>query len=391
MQDFSTVVQTDSDSSTSSFREGHAQPWLRAWGQWLFSNCPNRALRIRRSLLAAQVYLAGIWVSEYALRHWDVDVPAIRGFQICSVLGSLLFYLLLRTGWSERLQDPSLTAVQIVFAQTMAAWAYSIVYPVRGALLLLQFMVVYFSLFKLKQRGQLAISCYGLLIMGFTMLLMNHLQPGRFVYQNELVHFVILATTLPSVTVLGQQLTSMRQRMKRQQIDLQDAVQRIQELAHRDELTGLYNRRYMLDMVRQHAKLHGRSERPLCLALIDLDHFKRVNDQFGHHIGDDVLRAFAHEARTALRETDLLARWGGEEFLLLIPDTDIEHASRGIERFRTRLRHTPITPEAPALRTMFSAGLTQFQPDDCVESVIERADKALYEAKERGRNCTVTR
>ena len=368
-----------------------APTWLKALGHRFFGNDPAMALRIRRNVLATQVYVAGVWVAEYALRHWNTDVWQTRGFEISTMLMCTLFYLLIRTGWSERLSDPSLTAVQIVYAQTMAAWAYTIVYPARGALLLLQFMVIYFSLFKLKQRGQLLISCYGLSIMGLAMVTMTHLHPERFPYQTELVHFVILATTLPSVTALGHQLTSMRQKMRRQQAELEGAVQRIQELAHRDELTGLYNRRYMLEMIQQHARLHARNTQPICLALIDLDHFKRINDRYGHHIGDEVLLAFALTARGVLRETDLLARWGGEEFLLLLPGTDVSHAVGGIERFRRHLRQTPITPEAPELRAVFSAGVTALLPGEDVGAAIERADRALYEAKELGRNCTVAR
>lgn len=361
------------------------------WGRLIFSSSPERALRIRRNLLATQVYVAGIWVAEYALRHWTVDPVQVRLFQAATLLISLVFYVLLRSGWSERLKDPSMTGAQIVIAQTMAAWTYSLVHPVRGAMLLLQFMVIYFSLFKLKQRGQLLVSAYGLVLMGCTMLLMSHLQPQFFPAQTELVNFVILASTLPSVTVLGHQLTTMRLKMNRQKQALEGAVQRIQELANRDELTGLHNRRYMLETVRQQAKLHARSDRPLCLALLDMDHFKHINDRHGHHIGDEVLRVFAQQSRGVLRETDLLARWGGEEFLLLMLDTDIEQAIHGIERFRAHLRLTPIAPEAPNLRAMFSAGLTRFHPDDTVNAVIERADRALYEAKELGRNCTVAR
>ena len=122
--------------------------------------------------------------------------------------------------------------------------------------------------------------------------------------------------------------------------------------------------------------------------MIDLDHFKHVNDNHGHRAGDEVLRNFARLARQTLREAEALARWGGEEFLMLLPETRHDQGLIGIQRIRDRLADHVIAPSVPGLRVTFSAGLTEFKSGESIEQAVERADQALYQAKASGRNCT---
>ncbi|MES2091654.1 MAG: GGDEF domain-containing protein [Pseudomonadota bacterium] len=358
-------------------------------GDTLLSTNAKRRLRIARSMLAFQIYLAGDWIGQYAISHWSVDVADVRAYQIISGLFSVLVYALIRGGWSERLADPSLTVLQIVVAQTLAVWCYAIFSPVRGALMLLQIIIIFFALFTLKPRGQLLVTVYPLVLMGLSMWGLSVASPATFAPDIEWVHFVILATTLPSVAMLGGQISSMQDKLRKQKIALEGALARIQDLANRDELTGLPNRRYMLDVLHSRISLFERSGQSFCLAILDLDHFKQVNDVHGHQVGDEVLKTFAQQSAVALRETDLLARWGGEEFLLLMADSCAPHAAKAIDRIRENLSQVQMTTEAPQLRITFSAGFVQFLSGDTLDSAIERADQALYTAKKNGRNRTV--
>jgi len=183
----------------------------------------------------------------------------------------------------------------------------------------------------------------------------------------------------------------MRNRLTEQKIELRKAVERIQQLATRDELTQLFNRRHMMSLLEFHTRQIKRTGAEFCLALIDLDHFKRINDTFGHGVGDMVLRGFAQHAVVILRESDVMARWGGEEFLILFPDTRLDKAELGLRRLREMINDLAVAGEVPELRAHFSAGVTECLPGETIESVIERADQALYAAKARGRNCTVVR
>ena len=122
---------------------------------------------------------------------------------------------------------------------------------------------------------------------------------------------------------------------------------------------------------------------------LDLDHFKRVNDKHGHAAGDAVLRAFAETAQTTLRRSDVLARWGGEEFVLLQADTSMSLAKATTERLREQLAKLELACGEGTLQVSFSAGLTEYRPGELLTQTLERADRLLYEAKAQGRNLVV--
>jgi diguanylate cyclase len=165
----------------------------------------------------------------------------------------------------------------------------------------------------------------------------------------------------------------------------------LSELASRDELTGLFNRRHMSDLLAQQRQACQRSGGGFAVALVDLDHFKHINDSHGHAVGDSVLRAFAEQAGAAMRGTDNVGRWGGEEFLVIYPGSTAHEAAQGAERLRERAAATVVTtPAGATLSFTVSVGLTEHLPPESVEALVERADRAMYQAKSQGRNRMVT-
>jgi diguanylate cyclase (GGDEF)-like protein len=183
----------------------------------------------------------------------------------------------------------------------------------------------------------------------------------------------------------------MRTRLKQQKAELQDALARIHKLATRDDLTGLVNRRHMEELADIEHRRAMRSGSVPCLCLIDIDHFKRINDAHGHAAGDVVLRLFARHAAASVRETDVLARGGGEEFLVMLPDTQPPEAMTGFERLRRLLSRDAAWGEHAHLRVTFSGGLTAWRPGEPLRDALVRADAALYEAKASGRDRLVER
>ena len=163
------------------------------------------------------------------------------------------------------------------------------------------------------------------------------------------------------------------------------------ELASRDELTGLFNRRHMSELLRRQRMACKRSGEGFAVALVDLDHFKRINDAHGHAAGDSVLRAFAEEAGAAMRGTDTVGRWGGEEFLIIYPRNTADEAAQGATRLCERVAAVVVTTQSgQPLTFTVSIGLTEHLPPESVEATIERADRAMYQAKSQGRNRVVT-
>ena len=167
--------------------------------------------------------------------------------------------------------------------------------------------------------------------------------------------------------------------------------ERLRELAMQDELTGLYNRRHFTELAESELTRARRTGAPLSIAMLDIDHFKAVNDAFGHPVGDLALKELARCMRETLRTSDVPARLGGEEFVVLLMDTGLEGAVAVTERLRERVGRS----EVPAghqrvARFTVSGGVAELAPGERLDSLLARADEALYQAKSDGRNRTVT-
>jgi diguanylate cyclase (GGDEF)-like protein/PAS domain S-box-containing protein len=167
--------------------------------------------------------------------------------------------------------------------------------------------------------------------------------------------------------------------------------ERLRELAMHDELTGLYNRRHFIELAEAELARVRRTGTPLSLVMVDIDHFKRVNDFFGHAIGDLALKELASAMRETLRGSDVPARFGGEEFVLLLTDTGLEGALSVTERLRERVGRAEVPAgQDRAARFTISAGVAELAAGESFESVLARADEALYRAKAEGRNRTLS-
>jgi diguanylate cyclase (GGDEF)-like protein len=191
---------------------------------------------------------------------------------------------------------------------------------------------------------------------------------------------------LAVMAYMASEVTALREAFDRRRRRLNEAMEQLSELAMRDELTGLYNRRYIMDVLGRQKALADRGHLPFTLCYCDLDHFKRINDRYGHQSGDRVLREFAEVANSVVRSVDFVARLGGEEFLLLLVGADEAMAERVAERLCERMRLLAMVPEDPSYRQTVSVGLAEFRPGERVEDVIQRADRALYSAKSGGRD-----
>jgi diguanylate cyclase (GGDEF)-like protein len=165
-------------------------------------------------------------------------------------------------------------------------------------------------------------------------------------------------------------------------------IRDIEEHARRDPLTGCFNRRYLVAALEEQKRLADEHGVPLCLAVLDLDHFKRINDEVGHLAGDEVLRTFSRVALENIRSTDIFGRYGGEEFLLVLPETPLLSALNMAERIREQVEHHAWSGKLHGLVTV-SIGLTQYIDGESVLDLFSRTDTAMYLAKRGGRNQVV--
>ena len=368
----------------------HASAFFHQLSVLLLGSERKQQLRISRSLTAAYVFLACVGLQIYASRAGLFEAEYGWRVSMLCLANITLWYGLLRSGLNLRFRDPALTMPQVLAAMTIIVYAYSGANQIQGSIMMLLTLVQVFGIFTMSLRDARLAGLYSLTLMGIVMVYKSLTDPVHYPYQLEIAHFILIAAILPTISSLAAQLNNMRARLQSQKNELAQALTRIQILATRDELTGLFNRRHMLDVLTQHQKRLIRSgHHRFCLALLDIDHFKRINDTHGHGVGDEVLREFAATLQRALRDTDVLARWGGEEFLLLINDTSPDLAIIGVDRARELLAASPLLAHMPDLKVTFSAGLTGYDDIEELSTCIDRADQALYRAKSEGRDRTV--
>ena len=308
--------------------------------------------------------------------------PLIR-FGMTSIFGC---YFLIRAGDALGLRPAQLAVLQSLVAMSCTIGVYALVGPLRGASLMLLLVIVVFNTFSLHTRATLALCAIAVAELGATMLWMVDRFPERYPARIELLHFALTLASLIAVSLLTGEMNKLRGRLKRQKEELTSAVDTIRTMATMDELTALANRRHMNEVLGTEERRKDAPARRVCIALLDLDFFKAINDRYGHAGGDAVLRSFAAAARSQLRAGDVLARWGGEEFLLMLPDTDLDAAAAVVQRMADQVGASSIKELDRALTITFSAGVVERCAEEPFADTISRADRAMYLAKTSGRN-----
>ena len=352
----------------------------------ILSRDPYRRVRVGMALLALLLMSSSALVM-LLLHHPSANhhLDAVRWWAALSVGGLAVITLLIRTGWSERLRDPSLTLVQRAWTITSGAVAYVLAGEGRGVVPSMLAMILFFGALGLSPRQVVGIGLYAMAAFSVAVVVSPRFYATTFDVMDGAYAAMILIV-LAGCMVVNLRVQQMRQRLDRQRVALAEALAENRALAMRDELTGLYNRRAMVELIQLECRRRRRGQGTLLFAMIDVDHFKRVNDHHGHAMGDHVLRVFADALRANVRETDVLARWGGDEFLLLLSDIEPRSAQTLLERTREAIAALPVPNAPPGLRLSMSAGLALHLPHSSPQETLERADQALYAAKDQGRN-----
>jgi diguanylate cyclase len=198
------------------------------------------------------------------------------------------------------------------------------------------------------------------------------------------------ATLASSFRARNEQMASRMAELEAEASRLHNQLKDEQRTASLDVLTKIPNRMAYDKRIDEELKRWQRFKQPTCLAAWDIDHFKRINDTYGHRAGDGVLRAVAECLSGRIRGTDFIARYGGEEFVMILAGTQLDDAVRLIDLIRIAIANLKLHFRGTPLSITISSGVTALQADDSAGVVFERADKALYQAKERGRNCCVS-
>jgi diguanylate cyclase (GGDEF)-like protein len=361
-------------------------PYVRALAgfRWVPGD-PSQALRIRRFSIAA---VTALMVAVLLLAASTVSLLPRAAAQWASgaiVALVAVFYLLFRSGLNRRFRDPSLTfelcAVSILALALILAHAG----PLSGALDVTYAVILTFGVFRLGTGRMLALAALALAAQGAVILAAGAGESGGPVAL-DWARYAVLFVFLPWFAWMAGYVNALRRRLSESNRRLAQAKQRIEEVAVRDELTGLYNRRYLMDILGRETTRARRSGAALSVCLLDVDHFKHINDSFGHGAGDAVLQNFARAVAEHLRTSDTLGRIGGEEFLVVMPDTDVAGAFSCAERIRDAVQQRAFAGLPDGHRVTVTVGVARFKGDEEMASLVERADRALYVGKTTGRN-----
>ncbi|MBI2734591.1 MAG: GGDEF domain-containing protein [Aquabacterium sp.] len=364
--------------------------WLDRLSDLVLSKDPKQTVLLLRYLVGAANSMAGVAALNYGVTEGVIEAAGSGWLTITALLCTAAFYAVMRLGINQRFADPSMAAPQIICAVLFLAWGYTLGGPGSPIALLLLFVFLMFSIFTSTTRTLITACVVAAVAFAFSMTHVAMSTPQvPYMAKLQLVYFSVMLFMLISVCVLVSQFNRMRDKATRRKQELSEALARIQDLATRDELTGLFNRRHMLELLNNEKHRCIRSERRFCIALIDVDRFKAVNDTHGHGVGDEVLASVAGVITGGLRETDVVARWGGEEFLVMFTDTDCPTAELVLSRIQMMLSASMVSQAVPNLHVTFSAGLTHYEPEEMLTRTIDRADRGLYMAKAGGRNRVV--
>lgn len=363
-------------------------PTQRRFTPWFMSRVePRQQQRIRRYWLACLIPL-GYFFGLLVFFFLDLITRfAILATAASLILACLLFLGLFLCNFNLKLQEKNMIfpmSVVMIGIMLVVCYFYPLTQVIYGPFALLMMIS---AAFRIRQNTLFQIA--GLILGGdilvlLALFLQPQPQPVMMVYM-ALTNASILALTLPGFVYLGGKV----RRLYRSLYMVSAKIETIEESARRDELTGSFNRRYLMASLQQQKHVVDASDQSLCLAVMDLDHFKRINDEVGHLAGDEVLRQFAKLAQQNIRREDVFGRYGGEEFLLMLPGVGLLEALNTIERIRA-LTETKLNILAKLERKVtVSIGLTQFIPGETVLDLFARADVAMYMAKTGGRNQVV--
>jgi diguanylate cyclase len=349
---------------------------------WLPKDDPKQVIRISRVMLASSYSV--LYLISLALFSWQGKVPSYILLHAAIIVVILIagFYLLFRFNLNKKFADKSLTSLQLL--TSIITMQYVIYFAPETRVVYVVFLLISL-MFGMLRLGTKELLLQGALaLLGYLAIaVLRFLSDGdTAVLRMDLLVWFVLSISLPSFILMGGRIRKLRTELRETNYQLEDT----QILALRDELTGVYNRRFIT------AAMHNEKVRcdltggTFCICILDIDHFKQVNDTIGHLAGDDVLKIFAQSIQKDLRDADIFGRYGGEEFVQILTNTSLEGGLIRAERVRNQVEQIRFPQLGQDLNITVSIGVAQYEKGEPVLHTFARADDALYQAKAAGRN-----
>ena len=343
----------------------------------------------RRQMLAVQAVSYSLIASVLLVYSYagtiSILIPSV--YFLAGVGLVAIFVVLSEAHFNDRFEDHYLTIFQ-VGGHVALQLCFLLAAPEIGfAFLSVVFLIFGFG--ALRMTSQQAIMAWTLTIIGLAPIFLFTSTPIGLPVATPIERIAAMLSyilTIGQCAFVGLYGSTMRKMLYDRSFELKAAYKRIEELAELDELTGSSNRRSIMRMLGEEIDRAGRDGSSCSIALIDLDWFKRINDAYGHPTGDEVLRTFSITMFANIRSVDRFGRYGGEEFLLVLPDMEGGNAVRALDRLRMIIADLDWSAFSPGMQVTISAGVATLRPNENPDTFLARADSALYAAKARGRN-----
>ena len=346
------------------------------------------ALAAKQRLRLRSFWFASIFSALYVVvltaffAYGGVDRGTLIEASVIVAVLILVFFGLIRSGLNLKFPDPSLTAWQMQAAVGTMLYVVYHAPETRLAFNAFFFAALLFAMLrhsggKLALLGAVSVLSFALVVW------LRYLRNGDGeMLRQDMLLCGVMAVTFPWFIFIGDHVKRLKRGLTEASVRLED----IEERAQHDELTGIYNRRALMLAMEEARKQADATGEPLSLCVIDLDLFKRFNDEYNHLVGDRVLKEFAQAAQAELRATDVFGRYGGEEFVKILRQTALAGAKADAERLRARISHLDLRIPDRVDPLTVSIGVAQYQPGETINQTFARADAALYRAKQGGRN-----
>jgi diguanylate cyclase (GGDEF)-like protein len=297
--------------------------------------------------------------------------------------GQFAVWLVMYTIWFFTLREIRVMALffalmALVFLLASSRFIQSMVIAISATII--QMVGSYYAIFHLGQRGSFGLEIFFTFCFLPSAVFIAYLSENYSRQRNELKEARRTAERNHDALLVEME------KANKLNVELQKALVMIEDMAIHDELTGLYNRRHLMELLEIEKKRADRNGQLFSLVMLDIDHFKKVNDTLGHLVGDQVLRVVAHKSQGTLRATDFCGRYGGEEFVIVMGQTTRDGAHVCAERVRSLVELTQFPELGNDFQVTISLGITEYQLREDLSNTISRADKALYLAKNAGRN-----
>ncbi len=333
---------------------------------------------MRRFLIAAGTYTLGLAIlalcSAFGLFAWAHLAWVATGF----VLANALLYATFRTGSNLRFKDPSLTFFQNLVSATLVIPVWVLGPHLQAIAIPFYSAMFMFAMLQSSRRQLALIATYMTVSYSLAVGLRLMLSTGPIDLGFEVLHAALVGMTSVWYTLAAGYISDLRSRLR-------ESIDTVKRMASRDALTQIWNRGHMDSLLNNELDRFARHGQPLSVCIADLDHFKSINDRFGHPVGDAVLRDAAQALSAQIRTTDHLGRFGGEEFLILLPGSTLGVGAACAERLRAGVATLATLREA-GVDVTASFGVAQAVPGEQPQALLARADAALYRAKHMGRN-----